>query len=267
MKFITITNLQRFLDNLKNLFVTKQTGKGLSTNDYTTAEKNKLAGLSNYTHPNSGVGAGTYKSVTVNSQGHVTAGSNPTTLAGYGITDAAAKSHTHSASQITSVNADAITGIISIDHLPAAALERCVTVTNDTARYALTTSDVQLGDTVKVTATNRMYLVTDTSKLSSAAGYTEYTAGSAASVPWSGVTGKPSTFTPATHSHTKSQITDFPSSLQNPYALSISLNGGSATSYNGSSAKSVNITPGSIGALTSSDFTEITDSEIDDLFA
>ena len=32
--------------------------------------------------------AGTYKSVTVNAQGHVTAGSNPTTLAGYGITDA-----------------------------------------------------------------------------------------------------------------------------------------------------------------------------------
>lgn len=31
-----------------------------------------------YTHPNSGVTAGTYRSVTVNAQGHVTAGSNPT---------------------------------------------------------------------------------------------------------------------------------------------------------------------------------------------
>lgn len=31
-----------------------------------------------YTHPNSGVAAGTYRSVTVNAQGHVTAGSNPT---------------------------------------------------------------------------------------------------------------------------------------------------------------------------------------------
>lgn len=48
-----------------------------------------------YTHPNSGVTAGTYRSVTVNAQGHVTSGSNPTTLAGYGITDAAAKTHTH----------------------------------------------------------------------------------------------------------------------------------------------------------------------------
>ena len=41
-----------------------------------------------YTHPNSKVTAGTYKSVTVNAQGHVTAGTNPTTLSGYGITDA-----------------------------------------------------------------------------------------------------------------------------------------------------------------------------------
>ena len=36
--------------------------------------------------------AGTYKSVTVNSSGIVTGGSNPTTLAGYGITDAASSS-------------------------------------------------------------------------------------------------------------------------------------------------------------------------------
>ncbi len=48
-----------------------------------------------YTHPNSGVIAGTYRSVTVNTQGHVTSGSNPTTLADYGITDAAAKTHNH----------------------------------------------------------------------------------------------------------------------------------------------------------------------------
>lgn len=39
-------------------------------------------------HHNSGATAGTYRSVTVNAQGHVTAGTNPTTLAGYGITDA-----------------------------------------------------------------------------------------------------------------------------------------------------------------------------------
>lgn len=37
---------------------------------------------------NSGVTAGTYKSVTVNAKGQVTGGTNPTTLSGYGIVDA-----------------------------------------------------------------------------------------------------------------------------------------------------------------------------------
>jgi len=39
---------------------------------------------------NSGVTAGTYKSVTVDAKGRVTGGTNPTTLSGYGITDAQA---------------------------------------------------------------------------------------------------------------------------------------------------------------------------------
>lgn len=39
------------LQYIKNNFVGKVTGKDLSTNDYTTEEKNKLAGLSNYTLP------------------------------------------------------------------------------------------------------------------------------------------------------------------------------------------------------------------------
>ena len=55
-------------------------------------DKQKLDGIAsnanNYTHPTSSVTAGTYKSVTVNAQGHITAGTNPTTLSGYGITDA-----------------------------------------------------------------------------------------------------------------------------------------------------------------------------------
>nr|DAL61143.1 MAG TPA_asm: hypothetical protein [Caudoviricetes sp.] len=41
-----------------------------------------------YTHPNSKVEAGTYRSVTVDAQGHVTAGTKPITLNEYGITDA-----------------------------------------------------------------------------------------------------------------------------------------------------------------------------------
>lgn len=54
---------------------------------------------------------------------------------------------------------------------------------------------------------------------------------------------------PTTHTHTKSQITDFPAALKNPTALTISLNGTSQGAYDGSAAKSINITPASIGAI------------------
>lgn len=99
------------------------------------------------------------------------------------------------ASKITS-------GTISIDRLPKAALERLVVVANDTARFALTTATAQSGDTVKVTSTGKMYLIKDESKLNSEDGYEPYTASQASSVPWSGVTGKPSTFAPPTSSAT-----------------------------------------------------------------
>lgn len=93
-------------------------------------------------------------------------------------------------------------GTISIDRLPKAALERLVVVADDTARFALTTATVQSGDTVKVTSTGKMYLIKDESKLNREDGYEPYTASQASSVPWSGVTGKPSTFTPPTSSAT-----------------------------------------------------------------
>lgn len=99
------------------------------------------------------------------------------------------------ASKITS-------GTISIDRLPKAALERLIVVADDMARFALTTATAQSGDTVKVTSTGKMYLIKDESKLNSEDGYEPYTASSASSVPWSGVTGKPNTFTPPTSSAT-----------------------------------------------------------------
>lgn len=63
-----------------------------TTASYTTAEQTKLAGIAAganaYTHPSSGVTAGTYGSVTVNAAGHVTAGSNPTVTVAQGGTGA-----------------------------------------------------------------------------------------------------------------------------------------------------------------------------------
>ena len=57
------------------------------------------------THNVSGVKAGTYKSVTVDTYGHVTAGTNPTTLSGYGITDALSSSTKYALSDRVGGNA------------------------------------------------------------------------------------------------------------------------------------------------------------------
>lgn len=44
-KIVRLNNLKTFLTSLKSLFVAKESGKALSSNDYTTAEKSKLAGI------------------------------------------------------------------------------------------------------------------------------------------------------------------------------------------------------------------------------
>lgn len=67
-----------------------------------TIGKDKTVAL---THNTSGVKAGTYKSVTVDTYGHVTAGTNPTTLSGYGITDALSSSTKYAASDSVGGNA------------------------------------------------------------------------------------------------------------------------------------------------------------------
>lgn len=72
--------------------------------------------------------------------------------------------------------------------------------------------------------------------------------------------GKDSTaFANASHTHTKSQISDFPTSMKNPNALNIKLNDGVVEgtdkfTYDGSAVKNINITADSIGALAKSDF-------------
>lgn len=77
--------------------------------------------------------------------------------------------------------------------------------------------------------------------------------GQADSVEWEDILNKPTSFTPSSHTHTKSQISDFPSSLKNPNSLTISLNGTSQGAYDGSAAKSINITASSVGAYTKSE--------------
>ena len=53
----------------------------------------------------------------------------------------------------------------------------------------------------------------------------------------------------SSHTHTKSQITDFPTSIKNPAALTLQFNGSTNQTYDGSVAKTFNVTPTAIGAL------------------
>ena len=124
------------------------------------------------------------------------------------------KGHQHGNADITDIDASKIkSGTIDIDRLPKGAIERMVYVKDDAARFALTTNTTQNGDTVKVTSTKKMFYVIDDTKLSSEAGYEPYTAESASAVPWSGVTGKPTTFTPEAHTHAISDVTDLQETL------------------------------------------------------
>ena len=99
------------------------------------------------------------------------------------------------ASKITS-------GTIDIARLPKAAVSELVTVVDDGARFKLTKSQVQNGDTVKVTSTEKMYYVVDDTQLSTEAGYESYSA----SIDWGSITSKPSSFTPSAHTHTTDNI-------------------------------------------------------------
>ena len=108
---------------------------------------------------------------------------------------------TFATARIPNLDASKITsGTIAIARLPKAALDTLVKVADDTALYKLTKEQVQTGDSVYVTGTNKMYLVVDDTKLSSADGYQVYTAGAAATVDWAGVQNRPETFTGASAS-------------------------------------------------------------------
>lgn len=69
-----------------------------------------------------GVNAGTYKSVQVDKYGRVVSATNPTTVAGYGITDVYTKSETYSRSEIAKAIADSVTTAVNglVDSAPGA---------------------------------------------------------------------------------------------------------------------------------------------------
>ena len=108
-------------------FVAKESGKGLSSNDYTTAEKEKLAGLSNYTLPTAstdtkgGIKVGTGLEVDQNGKLNVTSAGS---VAWSGISNKPEvfppDTHTHAQSDITGLS-DALAAKAASDHTHTAA--------------------------------------------------------------------------------------------------------------------------------------------------
>lgn len=104
---------------------------------------------------------------------------------------------------ISTINAEKLTGTIDanrlpeipIEKIPAAALERLFVVDSQSAA---TSVDVQEGDVVQIGSGGPMYFCVSESASTFATKFKEFTAGSATSVPWSGVTGKPTFATVAT---------------------------------------------------------------------
>ena len=152
--------------------------------------------------------------------------------------------HTHTMDEVTGLN-DAISGIkgdaasetgstvsyidlskttfkgkISLDNIPAGALERMEIVASTAAMLLLTAAKVQQGDLIKVKAEKpadqKVYYVKDASKLSadgttpgSMDAFEEFPMGTAASVPWSGVTGAPdfaNLYAAKDHTHTAADV-------------------------------------------------------------
>ena len=139
-------------------------------------------------------------------------------------------SHTHTASQVTDLATVATSGsyndLSDKPSIPPA--------------YVLPTASATTLGGIKVGAG-----LTISSGVLSATG-----GGTADSVEWSNITNKPETFTPSTHTHPLSQITDIKD-------LTIQVNGGTAEgttqyTFNGSTAKSLNIQSGSNVSLSTS---------------
>ena len=134
-------------------------------------------------------------------------------------------------------SATGLIGVIPLANIPQGAIEKLVKVANQEAMLALTSADVQNGDSVLTTDNNHMYIVTDESKLRTMDAFTEYSAGTAThaleadnathatsadtadeathaesadtatNVEWAGVLSKPTEFKPELHTQDASTIT------------------------------------------------------------
>lgn len=197
MKYLDSNGLLYVIQKIKTWLsnkVDKVDGKSLSTNDYTTEEKNKLAGLSNYTLPTASasvkggikIGAGlVIDGDVVSTTGGGVADSvnwsgiqnKPTTIAGYGITDAKVSNY----ADYTNI----ALGSNNVDVLTKAKTLRQIELLNEQIEYAwepINEHTTLIGDTTTLKTTAKDSLVnainevdssipTNNNQLTNGAGY------------------------------------------------------------------------------------------------
>lgn len=134
---------------------------------------------------------------------------------------------------IPSIDAASVTGVLPLNTIPHGALERLVHVANKTARFQLTNTQVQIGDSVIQDDTGVMYIVVDDTHLNSDSGYQEYKAGTALE---------------ATHAANADNATNATTAGKVGHNLSVNLISGTSTStttqaitFDGSSAVSFDV--------------------------
>lgn len=102
---------------------------------------------------NTGVTAGNYTKVTVDVKGRITAGTNPTTLLGYGITDAVNVSLVGAANGLATLGSD---GKLPVAQLPAIAITDTFVVADQAAMLALV---AQRGDVAVRSDLNKSFIL------------------------------------------------------------------------------------------------------------
>jgi hypothetical protein len=255
--------------------VSVESGKGLSTNDYTTAEKNKLSGIAAganaYAHPSSHPATmitedSTHRFVTdvekqdfnnKISKDDYEVGSNGTckTLDSRNDIRLINKSGKYSGINVTGNP----TGTDAFYFYDVECMSNDVRIV--TAKTAGSPLRIFVGSYISEWLGWKEVFNVDKKPTPSEIGALGATAKAesaktADAVSWANVSGKPSAFAPSSHTHTKSQITDMPTALKNPTAVKVQLNGGTTEgtnqfTYDGSAAKTINVTPANIGALAS----------------
>jgi len=137
----SITGSASTLTNARNITATGDASWSVSFDGSANAS-------SALTLATTGVSSGTYKSVTVDTKGRVTAGTNPTTLSGYGITDAIPLSQKGAVNGVATLDSS---GFVTSSQLPS--------YVDDVVEYANLAGFPVTGETSKI------YVALDTNKI------------------------------------------------------------------------------------------------------